>query len=197
MFRRLQDGSVQGVLTDWEYVSTLNIRFKSQLDDTRTTAFMALGLLENNPPNEYLERFDYESLFYVIFLVCLGYPFQTEDSSLLPYDFLLTYNQWNSPDLDVARMSKFNYISNHFLEDSPSNFLEKHHSLYMDWIVPLKSMFAWGYMNSKEPICESSDNSSKSESESESESGAETDEGEWALEGTETETEEQEATRDL
>ena len=69
MFKQEQDGSICGILNDWDlsrtrpevgkdYVATQGMR-------TGTQPFMARELLCDNPPR-HLKRFDFESMLYVL-----------------------------------------------------------------------------------------------------------------------------------
>ena len=67
MCRRLEDGSVQGVLNDWDVASTSHTESDSEHTNMRTGTmpFMSIDLHRKLPP-VHIERFEYESLFHVL-----------------------------------------------------------------------------------------------------------------------------------
>ena len=74
MCRRLEDGKIQGVLNDWDVASTSHTESDSDHTNMRTGTmpFMSIDL-HQHPPPVHMERFEYESLFYVLYWICLSY----------------------------------------------------------------------------------------------------------------------------
>ncbi|PAV20018.1 other 1 kinase [Pyrrhoderma noxium] len=74
MCRRLEDGSAQGVLNDWDSASTSHTESESEHTNMRTgTMPFKSRDLHEDPPPVHIERFEYESLFYVLYWICLSY----------------------------------------------------------------------------------------------------------------------------
>ena len=107
MCRRLKDGSVQGVLNDWDVASTSHTESDSEHTNMRTGTmpFMSIDLHEDPPP-VHMERFEYESLFYVLYWICLSYS----DGKLLPeekrHSAFKRWPYWNSNDHEGVLNSK-------------------------------------------------------------------------------------------
>ena len=107
MCRRLEDGSVQGVLNDWDVASTSRMEFESDHMNMRTgtTPFVSIDL-HQKPPPVHMERFEYESLFYVLYWICLSYS----DGKLLPeekrHSTSTDWPRWNSDNHNEIRDAK-------------------------------------------------------------------------------------------
>ncbi|KAK0478803.1 hypothetical protein IW261DRAFT_1337140, partial [Armillaria novae-zelandiae] len=84
MWRRTVDGSIRGVLNDFDLSSLRSATGASSTQRTGTLAYMAYELLssdENGQPPKHLYRHDVESVFYVILLLLCRYKFVGTQSS--------------------------------------------------------------------------------------------------------------------
>ncbi|KAJ6459433.1 hypothetical protein C8R47DRAFT_1226574 [Mycena vitilis] len=126
MFRRSEDGTVYGVLNDYDLAEFYKSEPQppSSKQRTGTKPYMAIDLLVRDPPkHEY--RHDLESFLYVlVFLTC-----ETGRSDL---------DTWNDLGMDGLRKDKELAIQHGF----PPNFSE--FAIFAGWVWRLSSMFHAG-----------------------------------------------------
>jgi len=73
MFRHGSDGSVHGVLNDFDHAIRIDAPSSpSSHQRTGTAPYMAIDIIEASPPLVHLYRHDLESLYYI--LVCVVRP---------------------------------------------------------------------------------------------------------------------------
>ena len=144
MFRRLKDGSVQGVLNDWDVASTRETESRPDHVGMRTGTrpFMSMDLHVDNPP-VHMVRFDYESLLYVLYWICVGYS----DGGLLPeekrHPNAKKWSKWVSADDDDVWNAKVAFV--HLMVLDETKFPEQFRSVVTSWIKPLRRLFSEGY----------------------------------------------------
>ena len=146
MCRRLEDGSVQGVLNDWDVASTSHTESDSEHTNMRTGTmpFMSIDLHEDPPP-VHMERFEYESLFYVLYWICLSYS----DGELLPeekrHSTFADWPIWNSDNYKVVLNSKTGLQRNDKIFENVDEFPAMYRPLVQTWLVRLQVQFNEGY----------------------------------------------------
>ena len=146
MCRRLEDGSVQGVLIDWDVASTSHTESDSDHTNMRTGTmpFMSIDLHEDPPP-VHIERFEYESLFYVLYWICLSYS----DGKLLPekerHSAFKRWPRWNSNDHDDVCEAKIGLKNNSKIFRDVNEFPAMYRPLVQPWLVRLQVQFNEGY----------------------------------------------------
>ena len=146
MCRRLEDGSVQGVLIDWDVASTSHTESDSDHTNMRTGTmpFMSIDLHEDPPP-VHIERFEYESLFYVLYWICLSYS----DGKLLPeekrHSNFADWPIWNSDIYKVVLNSKTGLQRNDKIFENVDEFPAMYRPLVQTWLVRLQVQFNEGY----------------------------------------------------
>ena len=144
IFRRLNDGSVQGVLNDWDVASTRETESRPDHVGMRTGTrpFMSMDLHVVNPP-VHMVRFDYESLLYVLYWICVGYS----DGGLLPaekrHPNADDWENWSSAINRTAFRAKMHFVDHMDLDEM--EFPEQFRPLVKSWIDPLRSLFSTGY----------------------------------------------------
>ncbi|PAV19315.1 acetate kinase [Pyrrhoderma noxium] len=123
MCRRLGDGSVQGILNDWDVASTSHTESDSEHTNMRTGTmpFMSIDLHRKLPPVN-IERFEYESLFYVLYWICLSYSY----GKLLPeekrHSAFKRWLRWNSNDHDDVRSAKVDLLNDETIFEDVDKF---------------------------------------------------------------------------
>ncbi|PAV20028.1 other 1 kinase [Pyrrhoderma noxium] len=123
MYRRLEDGSVQGVLNDWDVASTSRMEFESDHMNMRTGTmpFMSIDLHQKLPP-VHMERFEYESLFYVLYWICLSYS----NGKLLPeekrHSAFKRWPRWNSNDHEGVHSAKVGLLNDIMIFEDVNRF---------------------------------------------------------------------------
>ena len=146
MCRRLEDGSVQGVLNDWDVASTSHTESDSEHTNMRTGTmpFMSIDLHEDPPP-VHIERFEYESLFYVLYWICLSYS----DGKLLPEEKRQSasadWPRWNSDNHKGVRSAKIGLKEDRTIFKDVDEFAEMYKPLVQTWLIPLRYTFRQGY----------------------------------------------------
>ena len=146
MCRRLEDGSVQGVLNDWDVASTSHTESDSDHTNMRTGTmpFMSIDLHEDPPP-VHIERFEYESLFYVLYWICLSYS----DGKFLPeekrHSAFKRWPRWSSNDRDDVRSAKIGLKEDRTIFKDVGEFPEMYRPLVQTWLIPLRYTFRQGY----------------------------------------------------
>ena len=146
MCRRLEDGSVQGVLIDWDVASTSHTESDSDHTNMRTGTmpFMSIDLHEDPPP-VHIERFEYESLFYVLYWICLSYS----DGKLLPaekrHSAFANWPYWNSDNHGVVRSFKSGLKANETIFENVDKFPEMYRPLIRPWLNLLQYTLRKGY----------------------------------------------------
>ena len=123
MCRRLKDGSVQGVLNDWDVASTSHTESDSEHTNMRTGTipFMSIDLHEDPPP-VHIERFEYESLFYILYWICLSYS----DGKFLPekkrHSAFADWPSWNSDNHKGVRSAKVGLLNDIMVFEDVNEF---------------------------------------------------------------------------
>ena len=146
MCRRLKDGSVQGVLNGWDVASTSHTESESEHTNMRTGTmpFMAMDLHRKLPP-VHMERFEYESLFYVLYWICLSYS----DGKLLPakerHSSFKRWPRWNSNDHDDVRSAKIGLEYNSKIFRDVNKFPAMYRPLIRPWLRLLQYTLRRGY----------------------------------------------------
>ena len=146
MCRRLEDGSVQGVLNDWDVASTSHTESDSEHTNMRTGTmpFMSIDLHEDPPP-VHIERFEYESLFYVLYWICLSYS----DGKLLPakerHSSFKRWPKWNSNDHDDVREAKIGLLNDETIFEDADKFPAMYRPLIRPWLRLLQYTLRRGY----------------------------------------------------
>ena len=146
MCRRLEDGSVQGVLNDWDVASTSHTESESEHTNMRTGTmpFMSIDLHEDPPP-VHMERFEYESLFYVLYWICLSYS----DGKLLPekerHSTFADWPIWNSDNYKVVLNSKTGLQGNDKIFENVDEFPAMYRPLIQPWLARLQYTLQKGY----------------------------------------------------
>ena len=146
MCRRLGDGSVQGVLNDWDVASTSHTESDSEHTNMRTGTmpFMSIDLHED-PPTVHIERFEYESLFYVLYWICLSYS----DGKLLPeekrHSTFADWPIWNSDNYKVVLNSKTGLQGNSTIFRDVNEFPAMYRPLVQPWLECLRYTLRRGF----------------------------------------------------
>ena len=146
MCRRLEDGSVQGVLNDWDVASTSHTESDSEHTNMRTGTmpFMSIDLHEDPPP-VHIERFEYESLFYVLYWICLSYSY----GKLLPAkernSTSKRWPKWNSNDHDDVLGAKTRLKDNRKIFENVDEFPAMYRPLVQTWLYLLQHTIRKGY----------------------------------------------------
>ncbi|KAI5120093.1 hypothetical protein M0805_001249 [Coniferiporia weirii] len=134
-YRMLPDGTLRGVLHGWDLAE---VGDSSEKDAKGTwisaRPFMAIDLLQVEPP-DHIERFDWESFFYVLVWICCHYfgGYKIKESTAL--------DRWLQQDLTYLSATKsalllrfpFDQITDHFKP------------LVDPWLEPLREIFFDGY----------------------------------------------------
>ena len=145
MFRRLNDGSVQGVLNDWDVASTRETESRPDHVGMRTGTrpFMSMDLHVDNPP-VHMVRFDYESLLYVLYWICAAYS----GGGLLPkkkrHPNAEDWEDWSSANDRTVWKTKVAFV--HQMDLDETKFPEQFRPLVKSWIEPLRTLFKMGYL---------------------------------------------------
>ncbi|KAH8113842.1 hypothetical protein DFH11DRAFT_1878096 [Phellopilus nigrolimitatus] len=129
MFRRLADGSVVGVLNDWDLSKSRDSTGQSSKGPTGTRPFMAIDLLVPNPP-AHLERHDWESLIYVIIWIACRFEsggHETNREAL---------KGWLDPSLEEVKKDKLVFL---FFRGLPD--ITNHYQPLRSWILQLLAVF--------------------------------------------------------
>ena len=146
MCRRLEDGSVQGVLNDWDVASTSHTESDSEHTNMRTGTmpFMSIDLHEDPPP-VHIERFEYEPLFYVLYWICLSYS----DGKLLPeekrHSAFKRWPRWNSNDHDDVCEAKIGLKNNSKIFRDVNEFPAMYRPLVQPWLECLRYTLRRGF----------------------------------------------------
>ena len=146
MCRRLGDGKIQGVLNDWDVASTSHTESDSEHMNMRTGTmpFMSIDL-HQHPPPVHMERFEYESLFYVLYWICLSYS----DGKLLPeekrHSNFADWPIWNTDNYKVVLNSKTGLQRNDKIFENVDEFPAMYRPLVQTWLVRLQVQFNEGY----------------------------------------------------
>ena len=146
MCRRLENGKIQGVLNDWDVASTSHTESDSEHTNMRTGTmpFMSIDL-HQHPPPVHIERFEYESLFYVLYWICLSYS----DGKLLPeekrHSAFKRWPRWNSNDHDDVRSAKNDLKDNSKTFENVDEFPAMYRPLIQPWLARLQYTLQKGY----------------------------------------------------
>ena len=146
MCRRLEDGSVQGVLNDWDVASTSHTESDSEHTNMRTGTmpFMSIDL-HQHPPPVHMERFEYESLFYVLYWICLSYS----DGKLLPeekrHSAFKRWPHWNSNDHEGVHSAKVGLLNDETIFEDVDKFPAMYRPLIRPWLNLLQYTLRKGY----------------------------------------------------
>ncbi|KAF9060933.1 hypothetical protein BDP27DRAFT_1491029 [Rhodocollybia butyracea] len=137
MMDRLEDGSVVGVLSDWDLSSPVDDHGSiAPLNSERTGTypFLAADLLTDTPP-EHLYRHDLESFFYVLIWLGLHYSLNGEALPTVHPEV----KAWDDDDChDSAQKDKRRmFISHSGVEDFCEEFNPSFAPLVDQWIIPL------------------------------------------------------------
>ena len=155
MCRRLENGSVQGVLNNWDSASTSHTESESDNTNMRTGTmpFMSIDLHEDPPPI-HIERFEYESLFYILYWICLSYS----DGKLLPaekrHSDSADWPYWNSDNYKVVLNFKTGLQGNGKIFENVNEFPAMYRPLVQPWLERLRSQFDEGYHARRKSIAE-------------------------------------------
>ena len=146
MCRRLGDGKIQGVLNDWDVASTSHTESDSEHTNMRTGTmpFMSIDL-HQHPPPVHMERFEYESLFYVLYWICLSYS----DGKLLPekerHSAFKRWPRWNSNDHDDVCEAKIGLKNNSKIFRDVNEFPAMYRPLVQPWLECLRYTLRRGF----------------------------------------------------
>ena len=146
MCRRLENGKIQGVLNDWDVASTSHTESDSEHTNMRTGTmpFMSIDL-HQYPPPVHIERFEYESLFYVLYWICLSYS----DGKLLPeekrHSAFKCWPRWNSNDHEGVRSAKAGLRDNGKIFENVDKFPAMYRPLVRPWLNLLQYTLRRGY----------------------------------------------------
>ena len=146
MCRRLEDGSVQGVLNDWDVASTSRMESESDHMNMRTGTMPFVSIdLHQKPPPVHIERFEYESLFYVLYWICLSYS----DGKLLPvekrHSTSADWPYWNSDNYKVVLNFKSGLQANETIFENVNEFPAMYRPLIRPWLRLLQYTLRRGY----------------------------------------------------
>ncbi|KAI5120099.1 hypothetical protein M0805_001255 [Coniferiporia weirii] len=134
MYRILPDGTLRGVLNDWDLAEVGDSDEKdAKVMRMDTQPFMAIDLLEADPP-KHIERFDWESIFYVLVWICCHYSdgYEIESTAL---------DRWLEHDLTYLNDTKSAFLSTFFFDKITDHFKP----LVFIWLWPLQKLFRDGY----------------------------------------------------
>ena len=144
MCRRLEDGKIQGVLNDWSVASTSHTESGPDHTNIGTMAFKSRDLHEDPPP-VHMERFEYESLFYVLYWICLSYS----DGKLLPaekrHSDSADWPYWNSDNYKVVLNFKTGLQGNSAIFRDVDRFPAMYRPLIRPWLRLLRYTLRRGY----------------------------------------------------
>ena len=146
MCRRLENGKIQGVLNDWDVASTSHTESDSEHTNMRTGTmpFMSIDLHEDPPP-VHIERFEYESLFYVLYWICLSYS----DGKLLPeekrHSNFADWPIWNSDIYKVVLNSKTGLQGDSTIFRDVNEFPAMYRPLVQPWLECLRYTLRRGF----------------------------------------------------
>ena len=146
MCRRLEDGKIQGVLNDWDVASTSHTESDSDHTNMRTGTmpFMSIDLHEDPPP-VHMERFEYESLFYVLYWICLSYS----DGKLLPakkrHSTFADWPRWNSVNHNEVHDAKTGLQGNDKIFENVDEFPAMYRPFIRPWLRLLRYTLRKGY----------------------------------------------------
>ena len=112
--------------------------------DSGTMSFMSIDLHEDPPP-VHMERFEYESLFYVLYWICLSYS----DGKLLPeekrHSAFKCWPRWNSNDHEGVRSAKAGLRDNGKIFENVDKFPAMYRPLIRPWLYLLQHTLRKGY----------------------------------------------------
>ncbi|KAI5120098.1 hypothetical protein M0805_001254 [Coniferiporia weirii] len=134
MYRILPDGTLRGVLNDWDLIKVGNSKEDNPRGTrTGTRPFMAIDLLEAEPPG-HIERFDWESIFYVLLRIGCHYINGRKVKDIVLVNWL-EHDMGKLNEFKTSNLTKFkfNLITDHF---KPLVHL---------WLKPLQLLFRAGY----------------------------------------------------
>ncbi|KAH8113844.1 hypothetical protein DFH11DRAFT_1510030 [Phellopilus nigrolimitatus] len=134
MFRRLADGSVVGVLNDWDLSKSGDSTGQSSKSRTGTRPFMAIDLLVPNPP-AHLERHDWESMMYVIIWIACRFESGGHETNRKALE------SWLDPDFEKVKNGKRGFLLLGKLPDITS-----HYQPLRSWIFQLSIVFGTAYL---------------------------------------------------
>ena len=146
MCRRLGDGKIQGVLNDWDVASTSHTESDSEHTNMRTGTmpFMSIDLHEDPPP-VHIERFEYESLFYVLYWICLSYS----DGKLLReekrHSAFKCWPRWNSNDHEGVHSAKVGLLNDIMIFEDVNKFPAMYRPLVQPWLECLRYTLRRGF----------------------------------------------------
>ncbi|KAL5528129.1 hypothetical protein ACEPAF_7265 [Sanghuangporus sanghuang] len=134
MVRDSDDGAVHGVLIDFDLASVgLPTSEGHHGRRTGTRRFMAIDLLEKETPL-HRERFDWESLFYVICWIGTHYSSGEEIKTHI-------FEEWDT-DVDILLVwSKQSVLFGHSRPNLRIRFTDFYKPLVSSWIADMQSMF--------------------------------------------------------
>ena len=146
MCRRLGDGSVQGVLNDWDVASTSHTESDSEHTNMRTGTMLFMSIdLHQHPPPVHIERFEYESLFYVLYWICLSYS----DGKLIPakkrHSIFADWPRWNSVNHNEVHDAKTGLQGNSTIFENVDEFPAMYRPLIRPWLYLLQHTLRKGY----------------------------------------------------
>ncbi|KAI5115937.1 hypothetical protein M0805_004064 [Coniferiporia weirii] len=132
MCRLGEDDEVCGVLNDWDLAKLKDSKESTSNSRTGTRPFMARDLLTDEPV-EHLERFDWESMLYVLVWIACRYGsggVLKKPSALL---------KWLEHDLETLQDNKTAVCGCIYPP------LTEHYEELTSWIDPMLNLFASGY----------------------------------------------------
>ncbi|KAG5638901.1 hypothetical protein H0H81_008961 [Sphagnurus paluster] len=109
MFKDAQDGTVKGVVNDWDMAGHVGsddeVPLSTSKHRTGTIPFMARDLLvdENETPPPHLYRHDLESFFYILVWAAFHYDFTNKERDVAIHPKI---RPWDAPELSYARTAK-------------------------------------------------------------------------------------------
>ncbi|KAI5115936.1 hypothetical protein M0805_004063 [Coniferiporia weirii] len=133
MCRLGKGGRACGVLNDWDLAKLKDSKESTSNSRTGTRPFMARDLLTDEPV-EHLERFDWESMLYVLIWIacCYGPGGKVVNDNPLP--------SWFEHDLGILEKDKASVCGGGF-----PPFTEHYRGLRTRWIHPMVRLFQSGY----------------------------------------------------
>ena len=144
MFRRISGNKVQGVLSDWD--SACNKEKESEYirygTCTGTRAFIPWELHIKKPLIHY-ERYDYESLFYSLYWICVSYSGGKSRPAKEISWKKGRFKHWVSyMDEDISSEKSVLLLSG-WGENCTSSFF---FPLYRSWLLPIRILLLKGYV---------------------------------------------------
>ena len=143
MFRCISGGKVQGVLNDWDSACNKDTEGIYNGDGmlVGTRPFIAKDLHVGRP-SRYYERFDFESLLYSLYWICIFYAEGKSRPTIEISETTKFWTRWNSYEDRDIYLEKTNLVLSGWDENYFSKFFLP---LVWCWLAPLRTIFKRGY----------------------------------------------------